>query len=92
MATACLSEVADSAWAAAARIEGSGCFAKSATSKTSRCVAQSKQSFHRAGPYLHTGIARESPQQWVIFANLPAAQDSWLLPPAHVRFRPLGHG
>ena len=34
MATACLSDVAASAWAAAARIEGSGCFAKSAASKT----------------------------------------------------------
>src|SRR5207248_1102798 len=34
IATACLSEVAASAWAAAARIEGSGCLAKSAASGT----------------------------------------------------------
>ena len=39
MAIASLSEVADKAWAAAARIEGSGCLAKSAAERDSRYVA-----------------------------------------------------
>jgi hypothetical protein len=37
--------------------------------RDSRYVAKPKQSFPRAGPYLHAGIARERPQQWLIFAN-----------------------
>ena len=68
MVTACLSEVAASIWAAAARIEGSACFAKSAASKTAD-VSPNRSKPSTALARTCILASRVNPQQWEIVAN-----------------------